>query len=107
MGSRHAREAEIGEYTAYHFNATTTDQLIATDHQHGSFLGYVVVGTLGTTPVIKLGNGTTGTAGNIISTITPTAPGTFIFQCVCDKGLYISITGTGMDVTVMALPEAI
>jgi hypothetical protein len=107
MAERLAKESTVGEYIPYHFTAATSDQLIAADHGHGTFLGRVTVGTLGTSPVIKLGNGSTATPANVIATITPTAPGTYEFGCVCDKGLFIAITGTSPDVTVMALAMAV
>lgn len=107
MAERLAKLSEFGEYKPYHFTAATSDQLIDATHTHGTFVGYVVVGTLGTTPAITLGNGTTGTASNVISKITPTVPGTFMFECVCDSGLFIAITGSGFDITVMANAMAV
>jgi hypothetical protein len=107
MAERLAKLSEIGEYKPYHFIASQADTIIDVAHTHGTFLGYVVVGTVGTTPVIKLGNGTTATAGNIISIITPTVAGTYAFQCTCDTGLYVFISGSGMDVTIMASGMAI
>lgn len=107
MAERLAKISEFGEYNAYHFSAARADSLIASDHTHGTFLGHVNVGTLGTTPVITLSNGTSGTPSNVIAVITPTAPGSWRFDCVCDRGLYVTITGSGMDVSITANPMAI
>jgi hypothetical protein len=105
MAERLVKESQVGEYIPYHFNAAQGDALIAADHTHGTFLGAIIVGTLGTTPTIKLGNGDTTT--NLMSLITPTAPGFYPFQCVFDKGMHITLTGTGFDITILALPMAI
>lgn len=107
MAERLAKLSEIGEYKPYHFTASQSDTIIDAAHVHGTFLGYVVVGTLGTTPVLTLGNGTTGTAGNVISKITPTGPGVYAFQCICDQGLYVLLTGSGFDITIMVVGMAI
>lgn len=105
MAGRLAKESQVGEYNPYHFTVAQADTLVAADHTHGTFVGSVVVGTLGTTPVIKIGNGDTTTG--LISTITPTAPGVFPFECTADKGLHVFLSGTGFDVTIMALPMPI
>lgn len=101
MAERLAKISEFGEYTAYHFNAAQPNTLLDTE-VHGGFLGNVIVGTVGTSTVITLSNGPSSTASNIFAVITPTVAGSFSFGCVCDRGLYVTIAGSGMDVTIMA-----
>jgi hypothetical protein len=107
MAERLAKISEFGEYKPYRFTAAQSDTIIDVAHTHGTFLGHIVVGTIGTTPVITLGNGTTGTPANIFTKLTPTVAGSYDFECVCDNGLFVLITGSGFDITIMANGMAI
>jgi hypothetical protein len=107
VAERLAKISEFGEYNPYRFNAAQANTLIDTAHTHGSFLGHVNVGTLGTTPVITLSNGPSSTPANIFMVITPTAPVSLRFECVCDRGLFVTVAGSGMDVCITANAMAI
>ncbi|SRR6266704_3843111 len=106
MAERLAKVSMFGEYTPYRFFAAQANAAIDAS-THGHFLGHVVINTLGTSPVITLSNGPSSTSTNIFAVITPTVTGSLDYEGVCDKGLYITIAGTGMDITVMANDMAI
>lgn len=107
MAERLAKISTFGEYNPYRINAAQANALVSADHTHGSFLGHVVVGTLGTNLVITLSNGPSSTVSNIFSVLTPTTTGSIDFEGVCDRGLYVTVAGTGIDLTIMANPMAI
>lgn len=106
MAQRYAKFSEMGLYQAYHFTAPQADTPLDAS-THGHFLHAITVNTLGTGLVITVGNGSTATGGNVIAVITPTTPHTFVYRCVCDRGLHLALAGSGFDVTVTALPEAV
>lgn len=103
MAERLSRISEIGEYAAYHFSATQSATLIAPDHTHGSFVGVFIVNKAGTSDVVTLSNG----ASSPIAIISPVAGGNYRFECVCDKGLYVTIAGTAGDYTITANAMAV
>jgi hypothetical protein len=98
--------SDVGTYQSYHFTAAQSDTAIDSTGVHGHFVGRVVVGTVGTSTVITIGNGTTTVAANVIGKFTPTQWGYVDIGCTADKGLYVAIAGTGFDVTIMALDMA-
>jgi hypothetical protein len=103
MAQSFAHHSEVGTYTPYHFNATQSSTLIATDHTHGTFLGTVVINQAGTSDVITLSNG----SSNTIAVIHPVAGATYTYRCKCDQGLFVTIAGTAGDYTINAKPGAI
>lgn len=101
MAERYAKVSEFDEYAAFHYTAAQADAVIDVN-THGHFLKGVLVGTLGTSLVITVGNGTTNTATNVLTKITPTSPGWYPVPCACDRGVFLALTGTGFDVTIFA-----
>lgn len=101
MAERYNKEGVFEEYEAYHLTMLQSDSPLDAN-THGTFIKGIFVGTLGTGLSIKLGNGTTGTAANVLTTFVPTAVGYYEFPCVADRGLYIVLAGTGFDITLFA-----
>lgn len=98
------RFSEIGafqEYQAYHFTALQSDAPLDAN-SHGHFVKGIFVGKLGSGLTITLGNGSTGTAANVLTTFVPTAVGYYEFPCTADMTLHIALAGTGFDITVFA-----
>jgi hypothetical protein len=106
MAERLAKISTFGEYTPYHFTAAQTNNALDTD-THGHFLGHVCINTVGTSTVITLSNGPSSTSTNIFAVITPTVVGSIDYEGVCDRGLYVTIAGSGMDITIMANDMAV
>jgi len=102
MAQDFARVSTFGGYLPYGFTATRSNALIAPDHSHGTFLGTVVINKAGTGDSIVLKDGTT-----TFATITPVAGVTYTYNCKCNSGLFVTITGTAGDYTINASPMAI
>lgn len=102
MAQDFVKQSPVGAYIPYHFNATQSSAVISNEHSHGSFLGTVVINQAGTSDVITLSNGTTAFAN-----IKPVAGATYTFNCKCNSGLFVAITGTAGDYTINAIPMAI
>lgn len=79
-------------YNYSHFNAAGGPTTLKPGP---GFLRTVTVNTLGTTPVITLADG-----ANTIAVITPTVPGTWIFDVAFLTNLQVTVAGTSPDITV-------
>ncbi len=102
MAQGFARVSSFGEYIPYHFSATQSAALVAADHNHGSFLGTVVINKPGTGDTITLSNGASGT----FAIISPVAGASYTYRCKCNSGLFVTIAGTAGDYTISASPMA-
>jgi hypothetical protein len=94
--------SDVGEYQSYHFTAAQAETQIDSN-THGVFMGKFICGTVGTSPVITISNGPSATSSNIIAVFKPTQWGYVDVGVACDRGLYVTITGSGFDITITAL----
>jgi hypothetical protein len=85
---------------SYSYNNIINAQAAVVLKTGSGVLHSVVVNTLGTTPTIQLWDNTAA-SGNKIGFITPTAPGTFLYDATFNTGLTVTTTGTvTADITV-------
>lgn len=101
--------------TVISITSTTFTAFFANSHSGGyticsvapTFLGSITINDPGTAMVLTLMNGCPNTqpkAGAVFAVIKPTAAGqSFVFNCVCDTGLFYTLAGTPGDMTLMYL----
>jgi hypothetical protein len=106
MGQSYSKSGGVGIYRAKNYTAAQSATLI-TSSTHGHFLGYVSINKVGTGTVITLTDGTGGSSKPIATITAPGQIQTLFYDVIVDGGLYVTIAGTGMDITITYLEQTV
>ena len=85
----------MNAYLYVNVSATASVTIQSSDYDGSGFLHGIIVGDIGTNPVITIyDSSSVSVTTTIISTLKPTITGPYLYDVNFRQGLYVKVTGT-------------